>query len=105
MRTKIAAPLGLFVLLGISFAGCSTPPEEPVPLRVGTSGEYRPFSFVEGARSGLATAWVHADTADWDQADGLSFYVKGDGSQSWGGRRHERLANQGHADPQRHRLF
>ena len=47
MRTIIAAQVGLSVLLGI-LLGCSTPPEAPAPLRVGTSGEYRPFSFVEG---------------------------------------------------------
>lgn len=42
------------------------------------------FAFVPNARSGFFTAGVKATTA-WDQAAGISFWVKGDGSQSWGG--------------------
>ncbi|MDB5301782.1 MAG: hypothetical protein JWO87_3445 [Phycisphaerales bacterium] len=42
------------------------------------------FSFVEGAQGGFMTARAPA-TADWDRAEGFSFWVKGDGSQNWGG--------------------
>jgi hypothetical protein len=40
------------------------------------------FSFVQGASGGFMTARV-APTLAWDAADGFSFYVKGDGSQSF----------------------
>ena len=42
------------------------------------------FTFVESAAPAFMTAWVNA-TADWDAAAGISFWVKGDGSASWGG--------------------
>ena len=42
------------------------------------------FTFGEGARGGFMTAAVHP-TAQWDQSDGFSFWVKGDGSANWGG--------------------
>lgn len=51
----------------------------------GKFGKACKFSFVEGARGGFATSWIHADPSGWDQAEGVSFWVKGDGSQSWGG--------------------
>lgn len=50
----------------------------------GKFGKAVRFTFVEGASGGLMTAGVRA-TADWDKADGFSFWVKGDGSDSWGG--------------------
>jgi len=42
------------------------------------------FQFVDGARGGFMTGRV-SDTAGWDEADGFSFWVKGDGSSHWGG--------------------
>ena len=42
------------------------------------------FTFIEGARGGFMTAAVHP-TDLWDQSDGFSFWVKGDGSTHWGG--------------------
>ena len=42
------------------------------------------LTFAPEARSGFFTASVNA-TAEWDQAAGLSFWVKGDGSSAWGG--------------------
>ena len=59
-------------------------PAGKIELVEGKVGEACQFSFVEGARTGLATLWVNA-TSTWDQADGFSFWVKGDGSDSWGG--------------------
>ncbi len=54
---------------------------EAVPGRFG--GACR-FSFVEGARSGFFTGSVRA-SADWDAAEGFSFWLLGDGSRNWGG--------------------
>ncbi len=42
------------------------------------------FSFVEGASGGFMSARVHA-TPEWDKSAGFSFWVKGDGSDAWGG--------------------
>jgi len=42
------------------------------------------FTFIEGARGGFMAAAIHP-TAQWDQSDGFSFWVKGDGSSNWGG--------------------
>ena len=42
------------------------------------------FTFKAGARSGFFTASVRPSAA-WDKAEGLSFWVKGDGSSSFGG--------------------
>src|SRR3954462_7920829 len=42
------------------------------------------FSFAEGSRGGFFMAPVKPSLA-WDQADGFSFWVKGDGSKSFGG--------------------
>jgi lysophospholipase L1-like esterase len=59
-------------------------------LRAGTAelvegkvGKAVKFTFVQGASGGFMTGRVNA--ADWDKADGFSFWVKGDGSNSWGG--------------------
>jgi lysophospholipase L1-like esterase len=54
---------------------------EPV---VGKVGQAAKFDFVKGASGGFMMAPIAA-TPDWDSADGFSFWVKGDGSQSWGG--------------------
>ena len=42
------------------------------------------FCFDEGAKSGFFTAGVRPSD-DWDQAAGISFWVRGDGSSHWGG--------------------
>src|SRR5687767_988543 len=42
------------------------------------------FSFAGGTSGAFMMGNVKA-TADWDRADGFSFWVKGDGSKSWGG--------------------
>ena len=42
------------------------------------------FRFAEGARSGYFRASVRATQA-WDEAGGISFFVRGDGSNSWAG--------------------
>ena len=54
---------------------------EVVPGRVGQACR---FAFVENARSGFFTAGLGA-TPRWDEAAGISFWVKGDGSGHWGG--------------------
>jgi lysophospholipase L1-like esterase len=55
-----------------------------VELAPGKIGQACRFSFIDDARSGFFTAWVNA-TPEWDKAAGISFWVQGDGSQSWGG--------------------
>jgi lysophospholipase L1-like esterase len=50
----------------------------------GKFGKAVRFDFVEGASGGFMTGRAKATKA-WDDADGFSFWVKGDGSQSWGG--------------------
>jgi lysophospholipase L1-like esterase len=50
----------------------------------GKFGKAVRFSFVENARGGFMTARVRPTEA-WDQAEGFSFWVKGDGSSHWGG--------------------
>jgi lysophospholipase L1-like esterase len=50
----------------------------------GMVGKAVRFTFVDGARGGFMTGRVR-DAADWDAADGFSFWVKGDGSGAWGG--------------------
>ncbi|HJN15232.1 MAG TPA: GDSL-type esterase/lipase family protein, partial [Armatimonadota bacterium] len=59
-------------------------PTGTVELVPGKIGQACRFSFIDDARSGFFTSWVNA-TADWDSADGISFWAKGDGSESWGG--------------------
>lgn len=59
-------------------------PTGTVELVEGKVGSACQFTFVEGARSGFFTAGVRASEA-WNEAEGISFWVKGDGSQSWGG--------------------
>lgn len=50
----------------------------------GKFGRATKFDFVEGASGGFHATRLHP-TAEWDSADGFSFWVKGDGSSSWGG--------------------
>lgn len=59
-------------------------PAGTVELVDGKFGKACRFSFSEAASPGFMTLWVNA-TADWDQAEGFSFWVKGDGSAHWGG--------------------
>ena len=59
-------------------------PAGKIELVDGKVGKANLFSFVKDARAGFATRWVNATPA-WDRADGFSFWVKGDGSNSWGG--------------------
>ena len=59
-------------------------PNGTVELVEGKFGKAVRFSFTGGLGAGFMTAWVPG-TAEWDQADGFSFYVKGDGSTNWGG--------------------
>ena len=58
-------------------------PAGTIELVDGKVGKAVKFGFVEGARGGFMIAPARA-TAEWDQADGFSFWVKGDGSQSFG---------------------
>ena len=51
----------------------------------GKFGKAVKFTFTEGARGGWMMGRVRGDTAAWDRAAGFSFWVKGDGSKSWGG--------------------
>jgi lysophospholipase L1-like esterase len=67
--------------------GTTGPQKTPigeVKLVEGKVGRACQFSFGKGSRSGFFTAPVRATPA-WDQAAGLSFWVQGDGSASWGG--------------------
>ncbi|HUU42354.1 MAG TPA: GDSL-type esterase/lipase family protein [Planctomycetota bacterium] len=50
----------------------------------GKFGKAVKFTFIANARGGFCTKWHRAD-ASWDEAAGISFWVKGDGSASWGG--------------------
>jgi lysophospholipase L1-like esterase len=55
-----------------------------VQLVPGRVGQALQFSFVAEARSGFFLTNLQPTPA-WDKAAGLSFWVKGDGSESWGG--------------------
>jgi lysophospholipase L1-like esterase len=50
----------------------------------GKFGNALKFSFVENSSGGFHAARLHP-TPQWDSADGFSFWVKGDGSKSFGG--------------------
>ena len=60
-------------------------PAGTVELTDGKVGKACRFTFVDGARSGFAAATLRGDTSGWESAAGLRFWVKGDGSASWGG--------------------
>ena len=55
-----------------------------VELVPGKFGKACRFTFAANAADGFFEADVQA-TPEWDKAAGISFWVKGDGSQSWGG--------------------
>jgi lysophospholipase L1-like esterase len=59
-------------------------PVGTVQLTPGHEGQANQFSFVEGASGGFFTSRLDPTPA-WDATAGLSFWVKGDGSASWGG--------------------
>ncbi|NDK15079.1 MAG: hypothetical protein COY42_11500 [Armatimonadetes bacterium CG_4_10_14_0_8_um_filter_66_14] len=59
-------------------------PAGTVEMVAGKFGKACQFSFVEESRGGFFTASVKP-SPEWDQAAGLSFWVKGDGSTNWGG--------------------
>ena len=59
-------------------------PAGTVELVDGKFGKACKFNFVESAGPQFFTAWVNPKD-DWDQFDGFSFWVKGDGSKSCGG--------------------
>jgi len=59
-------------------------PAGTVELVEGKVGQACRLTFVEDARGGVFAASVRASGA-WDKAEGISFWVKGDGSESWGG--------------------
>ena len=60
-------------------------PAGTVELAVGKFGNACKFSFVESTGPQFFTAWVNP-RQNWDDYDGFSFWVKGDGSKSCGGR-------------------
>ena len=59
-------------------------PAATVELVDGKVGKACRFAFRDATGPGFATASVPA-TPEWDQAEGFSFWVKGDGSAHWGG--------------------
>ena len=67
----------------------TTPDKQKVPagtveLVDGQFGKACKFSLVASTGPQLFTAWVNP-SEDWDQYEGFSFWVKGDGSKSCGG--------------------
>lgn len=65
-------------------AGADKTPIGTAKLVEGKVGKACEFTFKAAARSGFFTASVRPSPA-WDQAAGLSFWVKGDGSSGFGG--------------------
>ena len=59
-------------------------PAGTVELVEGQFGKACKFSFVASTGPQFFTAWMDPSD-DWDQYEGFSFWVKGDGSQSYGG--------------------
>ncbi|GEM_PF-584192 len=55
----------------------------PAPAE-GPNGPAVQFSFRDKMSPAYISRWIVADQK-WDQAAGLSFWIKGDGSDSWGG--------------------
>ncbi len=69
--------------------GTFGPAEQPllvgtVELVPGHTGQANRLRFVAEAKGGFFSTDVTAGP-EWDESSGLSFWVKGDGSQSWGG--------------------
>lgn len=59
-------------------------PAGTVEVVEGKFGKACKFSFIPDARGGFLTASIQA-TPEWNEAAGISFWVQGDGSRSWGG--------------------
>jgi lysophospholipase L1-like esterase len=59
-------------------------PAGTADLVEGKFGQAVKFTFVEGANGGFMMGRVRP-TEHWDRAQGFSFWVKGDGSRTWGG--------------------
>ncbi len=59
-------------------------PAGQIEVVEGKFGKACKLTFAPDAASGFFTAGVQATPA-WDRAGGISFWVKGDGSKSWGG--------------------
>jgi len=64
-------------------AGADKQPIGAIEVVPGRMGNACRFTFKEGAR-GFFTAPVRSGP-EWDRAGGISFWVKGDGSATWGG--------------------
>ena len=64
--------------------GKNKTPTGTVAVVAGKFGKACKFTFAPNARSGFFTCWAKA-TPEWDTAAGISFWVKGDGSDGWGG--------------------
>ena len=84
-----AAPGTVIVEMGRDngFKAMNGPGGEPVGSITPAEGEHGPavqLNFKEKMISGYIGRWLVADQK-WDEAAGLSFWVKGDGSESWGG--------------------
>jgi lysophospholipase L1-like esterase len=63
-----------------------TPPKEKgaATLVEGHEGKAERFEFAEGSSGAFFTSRVHG-APEWDDADGFSFWLKGDGSNGFGG--------------------
>ncbi len=59
-------------------------PAGTIELVPGKFGQAAWLNFAAGASGGFMTASMPG-SPDWDRTDGFSFWVKGDGSKSWGG--------------------
>lgn len=64
---------------GIGKTPCGTAESTP-----GKFGDAVRFSFTENSRGGFMAGSMKGEDG-WNAADGFSFWVKGDGSRSWGG--------------------
>ena len=69
------------------FKPMNGPDGQPVGSITPTEGPNEPavqFSFRDKMSPAYINRWIVADQK-WDEAAGLSFWIKGDGSDSWGG--------------------
>jgi len=82
-----AAPVTIFDMDSMQFTvgtfGDSNTPAGTIEQVEGEFGKALQFSFVPESRNGYFMARI-TPTPEWDQAAGFSFWVKGDGSDSWG---------------------
>lgn len=87
-----ASPSAIFDLKTIPFHASEFTNKDNHKVSTGTIesiddakfGKTMKLSFVEGASGGFMMAHFPS-AAGWDRADGFSFWVKGDGSNHWGG--------------------